>query len=169
MEKKKLFDDIFRQYYSQLYHFARQYLADEDTCHDVVSAVFEDVWRNFSHIQLNSVRSFLYTCTKNKCIDVLRRDKKRQQYIDFVTIMGDSYTSDEALAEKEHRDRVVRLMLEQIPPKTREILMKCYVEQKKYREVAEELDMSVANVKKHMVKALKLLRDLKNAKKNNLN
>ena len=47
---------------------------------------------------------------------------------------------------------------------SKEILEACYIQGKKYKEVAEEMKISISTVKKHMVRALKILRDLKNAK-----
>jgi hypothetical protein len=37
----------------------------------------------------------------------------------------------------------------------------CYIDGKKYVEVAEEMQISIASVKKHMVKALKKVREIK--------
>lgn len=41
---------------------------------------------------------------------------------------------------------------------TRHILEECYVRRKKYQEVADELNISVSAVRKHIVKALSVLR-----------
>ena len=41
----------------------------------------------------------------------------------------------------------------------REVFLKCVVEEKKYQEVADELDVSINTIKKHMSRALKFLRD----------
>ena len=41
---------------------------------------------------------------------------------------------------------------------TRLILEECYVRRKKYQEVADELNISVSAVRKHIVKALSVLR-----------
>ena len=38
-------------------------------------------------------------------------------------------------------------------------MVKCVVEGKKYKEVAEELDITVNTVKTHITRALKFLRD----------
>ena len=40
------------------------------------------------------------------------------------------------------------------PDKQREVFLKCVVE-KKYQEVADELDVSINTIKKHMSRALK--------------
>lgn len=60
--------------------------------------------------------------------------------------------------EIEERMRVVREYIDQLPPKTKLVLEECYFNKKKYKEVASALDVSTNAVKKHIVKALSLLR-----------
>ena len=48
---------------------------------------------------------------------------------------------------------------------TTDWLRLCYLQQKKYAEVAEELNISPDTVKKHIMKALKLLKELYNCEK----
>ena len=55
------FDDLFRLYYDSLFRFARQFINDDEDCHDIVSNAYEDVWRNFSHIEEKTVKAYLYT------------------------------------------------------------------------------------------------------------
>ena len=46
-----------------------------------------------------------------------------------------------------------------LTPRTQQVLKACYVERKKYKEVAEELNISKSAVKKHIMNALKTLRE----------
>ena len=66
--------------------------------------------------------------------------------------------SDE-LAENDERFARVEEKLALLPDKQREVFLKCLVEEKKYQEVADELDVSINTIKKHMSRALKFLRD----------
>ena len=50
-------------------------------------------------------------------------------------------------------------ILDKLPPLTRQVLEGCFLEKKKYKEVAEEKSISTSTVKKHIIKALKVLRD----------
>ena len=43
--------------------------------------------------------------------------------------------------------------------KREHILEECYIQRKKYQEVAEELNISVSAVRKHIVKALQVIRE----------
>ncbi len=164
MRESELFDHLFRLYYQQLLFFAMQYVTDEEECHDIVSAVFEEVWRNIDKIDESKAKAFLFTSVRNKCIDHVRRQKLRQQYVEFTELMSQRYIDEGFEYERKDYYALVNKVLSILKPPTREILEACYIQGKKYKEVAEEMKISIATVKKHMVRALKTLRDLKNVK-----
>lgn len=166
MTERTDFDRIFRLYYEKLYYFALQYIADEEECHDIVSAAYEDVWRNFAQIEAATVRQYLYASVRNKCIDYLRRQSRHQHYVEFVGAVSSRYVDESHYLEQADNERLVNKVLNMLASPTREILEACYLEEKKYREVAEEMKISISTVKKHMVKALKMIRELKKNIKN---
>ena len=49
-------------------------------------------------------------------------------------------------------------MLGRFSPKTRYILEQCYFHDRRYKDVAEEMNISVNTVKKHIMNALKTFR-----------
>ena len=67
-------------------------------------------------------------------------------------------SASEELAEYDERFARVEEKLALLPEKQREVFLKCVVEEKKYQEVADELDVSINTIKKHMTRALKFLR-----------
>lgn len=60
--------------------------------------------------------------------------------------------------ENEQRIEAMYHVIETMTPQTQLILKSCYFKGMKYREVAEELNISISAVRKHIVQALKLLR-----------
>lgn len=84
MSRESDFDNIFRTYYEQMLRFVHQFVADNDDCHDIVTAVFEDVWRNFPSIDVSTIQPYLYKTARNRVIDFLRHDAKRQRYAAYV-------------------------------------------------------------------------------------
>ena len=160
MEDRKEFDEIFRLYYSQLYFFARQFLMDTEDCQDIVSDAFEDVWLNFSSIRADAAKSFLYTDVRRKCIDRLRHLNTQRQYAEVCRKITECYDTDDGIREMEERERIIGQVIDDLQhPTTREIFVACYVDHKKYVSVAEEKGISVSTVKKHIVKALKAIRE----------
>lgn len=58
---------------------------------------------------------------------------------------------------------LVQKALATLAQPTRQILQACYIDGLKYAEVATLMGISIATVKKHMVRALRMLREYKNS------
>lgn len=158
MLEKSEFDSVFREFYSQLYFFARQYVDDDEACRDIVSGAFERLWQNFSKVERVSVKSFLYIAVRNLCVDHARHVSRHREYARYVAAMSRYATDASSLLEREELQRRVNRKIGELKPPTRDIFVACYVERKKYKEVAEQMGISVSTVKKHIVKALKAMR-----------
>lgn len=160
MEEKTEFDDIYRLYYSRLYCYALQIVHDSEECHDIVTAAYEQVWRYFDTIERTTVQAYLYTFVRNKCIDYLRHRETHEQYV-AACRHAEQYDMLEKAMMDEERMRMIKKAMERLTPRTRFVLEACFIERKKYKEVAVELGVSVNAVKKHIVKALHILREEK--------
>lgn len=71
---------------------------------------------------------------------------------EMIAITDGQPLQDEVLAARERLERV-RLGLEQLSPRTREIFLMHRLDGLKYREIAEELGVTVSAVEKHVAKA----------------
>lgn len=156
MEEKTEFDDIFRTYYSQLFIFALQMVNDKEECHDIVNSAYEYVWNNFRTIERPTVKSYLYALVKSKCIDYLRHVEAHNQY---VAVCMEHDKADNLDAD-DTDERIIRIreLVQTLNPHTREVIEACYIDQKKYSEVAEEMGITPSAVKKQIMKALKIIR-----------
>ncbi|MBR1463225.1 MAG: sigma-70 family RNA polymerase sigma factor [Prevotella sp.] len=154
------FEDVFRIYYKPLYFFARQLLNDSDDCHDIVQSAFEEVLGKLSSIQRSTVRQYLYSSVRNACIDFIRHQGAHQSYIDFVKAMNDIYYHPEEEFLLREREQRIEEVLSRIPQPTRDIFIACYVDRKRYKEVAKMMSITEVVVKNHIMKALKMVRGL---------
>ncbi len=157
------FESLFKAHYQQLYCFARTMVGEEES-HDVVESAFEALWNHQADVEMDTVKAYLYRIVRNQCINQLSHQKLQQRYVAYIQQSTSDVTSEDSLAEREERARVVDRVLAAMKPLTREILTDCYVNGKKYKEVAEAREMSVSNVKKHMVAALRIIREMKESK-----
>lgn len=153
-----LFNSLYRKYYEQLFYYAYGFTEDAEVCRDILSDVFERLWANRRRIAPDTAHSYLYQSVRNECIDHVRRQQLNRQYESWVK---DSAKTDESMEPDaiEERMEQVNATIEQLPPKTRHVLEECYFNNKKYQEVAEALEVSTSAVKKHIVKALAMLRE----------
>ena len=154
----KIFEDLFELHFTKLMGFVFNYVRDEEVAKDIVHDAFLTLWSNRKRLNPDyPVKSYLFTLAQNCALNYLRH---------LRVVTGNEQTVTELLeAANEELDdyekRLVRLeeKLAQLPEKQREVLVKCVVEGKKYKEVAEELDITVNTVKTHITRALKFLRD----------
>ncbi|WP_195531902.1 RNA polymerase sigma-70 factor [Bacteroides finegoldii] len=152
------FDKIYSKYYSQLFYYAYGFVEDSETCRDIVSDVFGQAWENIECLERATIGSYLYSCVRNKCIDYLRHDQAARQYVEYLQ---DVVEDDEGMTPEEYEERlrIVKQIISELPPRTRFVLEQCYFNNKKYQEVAEILDVTSSAVKKHIMKALSILRE----------
>ena len=152
------FEQLYKENYARLYYYAFRFITDGETCKDIVNDVFEKAWQNFGKLNSETASAYLYAQVKNRCIDYLRHQEVEEQYADFYRAITEE-DMDTSPDEREERIRRIESFIEQLKDPTKTILKECYYENKKYQEVAENFGISTSGVKKHIMKALKMLRE----------
>ncbi|MBR9920327.1 MAG: RNA polymerase sigma-70 factor [Bacteroidetes bacterium] len=157
---KPAFEGLFRSHFDHLCRFATQYVSDTDTAQDLCQKVFIRLWEKREEMDpKQSIKSYLFTSVKNRCLNYLRDQKKyRSQVLDLDC--GDiefGYEDEEAFAEADLKDRIEKA-LSSLPEKCRLVFEMSRFQDLKYKEIATELDISQKTVEAHMSKALKSLR-----------
>lgn len=166
---KSVFNDLFEQYYERLYHLSYQYLNNEDEAKDIVQDTFIKLWEVRADLNPDTnIRNFLFTITKNNCLNMLKRRQfliKEHEKIKWAEMhyayealnrMGHEYMEFEELKEK------IETAVERLPKYCQRVFLMSRFEDRKNKEIAEELNISIKTVEAHLTKALKLLRsDLK--------
>ncbi|HBF06323.1 MAG TPA: RNA polymerase factor sigma-70 [Prevotella sp.] len=158
MNDKREFDRLFLQWYEPLFLFAMKFVKDEEVGKDIVNDAFEYLWKNFAEVDAATVKTYLFTIVRTKCIDYLRKQTHQNQYIAFVSKMSQAYI-DIDIHEPDERLLKIRLAMQKLTPYNRMILQECFINNKKSKEVAEELSVSVAAIHKNIVKALRVIRE----------
>lgn len=163
MDNQGEFDIIYKRYYTPLFIFAKRFVEDDEDCHDLLNDVFEDVWVHFQEIKQEAIKVYLYTVLRRKCLDFLRHKKTERKFFDFSYALMERYDTMDRIREMEERETRIQIVLDTLPPPTKEIFVQCFVEHKKYMETAEALGISISTVKKHIVRALKMIRKMREA------
>lgn len=156
--QKHEFEQLFREQYPRLYRFTLQFTTDEEEAKDIVADCFWTAWKNREGIEKDKLTGYLFVCARNKSLSLLEKSR-HISHIDGK----DSNTTFAAETEGQWIEKETMLQemedaISTLTPRTRLILQKHYLERLSYKEVAEQLDISTSGVKKHIVKALSVLR-----------
>ncbi len=156
----EIFEGIFNEYYAPLCRFAAGYLSDTDSSEEIVQQVLINLWDRRDKLDSDkSIKSYLFTSVKNRCLNHIRNHKKfRNRYLDLDS-EWDIPVDEKYISIEKDVERLVKEALDKLPEKCREIFILCRFEEMKYKEVADHLQISPKTVEAQMSKALKILRE----------
>ncbi len=148
---------LFKKYFETLVIWADTFLNDMDQSKDLVQDFFIKIWRKKSYRDWNAetLASYLRVAIKNACYNKLK-NSNRLKYVTDMEKFDQIY--EEFEANKEEIVFKIFEEVEKLPKKSREVVKCVYLKGMKYREVADELNVSVATVKTQLVRSLKSLR-----------
>lgn len=158
---KPAFDELFRDHYSDLVHYAYRIFRDQSRSEDVVQDLFLDLWKKKAQLTgINSYSAYLKRATQNKCYDQLRKDKRRpilesEDRIDTNQKVSLSI-EDELISEEKVQH--IKNVVNSLPDKGRTVFMMSRFEGMSYKDIAESLEVSTKTVEYHMMQNLKFLR-----------
>ncbi|WP_439184171.1 RNA polymerase sigma factor [Carboxylicivirga taeanensis] len=149
---------LFRQFYKPLVVYASKFVRTEQEAEDLVQEVFISFWEGdkFSSVQ-KYMRAYLYHSVKNKCLNYQKANGKIALcgIEDYANTLFESFPDDETFAEKV---AAIKIEIEALPQRTRDIFMGVYFHKLSYGEVAEEFNISKNTVKTTLSRAMKTLR-----------
>ena len=127
---------------------------------DIVQDVFLKLWHDRLTLQIHTgLSSYLYTATRNRVIDHIRRNAIREEYSMLLQYLGTNEAADaqQLLAAKELALRVQQA-LSALTPKVREVYRLSREQQLSIPEIAAQLNVSEQTVKNQLTTALNHLR-----------
>jgi RNA polymerase sigma-70 factor (ECF subfamily) len=140
--------------------FAREYVLLEEDAENIVQDVFVMLWEKRDVLDIKiGLGSYLFTLVKNKCLDFLRHERVGKEFAreyEAKRIALEQFNY--AFSSDEDIEKILAAAIHSLPERCREIFIKSRVEGKKYKEIAEELKISVNTVENQMSIALKKLR-----------
>lgn len=151
---RNIFEVLFHKYYSLLCDYALTYLEDIDEAEDTVQEVFVYLWNYRKSIIIStSLKSYLYSSVKHRALNILKHQAVVRRHsallIEFLENLANEDYSEQELEQLEQ----VRKAFKKLPDQCRIVFVKSCLEGKKYKEIAEELHISVNTVKTHVLKA----------------
>lgn len=148
-------------HFKGLCFFAQNYVKDFDMAKEIVQNSFINLWEKRQSIDTSkSVKTYLTTSIRNKCLNYLRDTKKFNTDIILSDVLFreiDSEQSDK-LIEKELNNKINKVINE-LPEKCKEVFLLNRYEDLKYKEIADKLSISIKTVETQMSKALKHLKE----------
>ena len=130
-----------------LLRYACNFLRNEEEAKDIVQDVFEKLWINRDKIDLDKVKSWLFTCAHNAMIN---RISKRQRTCEFDLKNHEKGNMDQFKFES---NQIIDLVVSSLPPLQKSILLLRDLQGYRYDEIGEILSLSPSQVKVYLFRA----------------
>lgn len=157
---EQAFLTIFNAYRKEVYAYSLSILKSQTYAEEIVQEVFLKIWikRNDLDVSLE-LKPYIIVITKNMCLNFLKKaayDNKMREEIFYQSQKSFNPIYNQ-IREKELK-RIQKKALDLLPPRRRLIFEMSRNEGKSYKEISQELGISINTVKSQMNKALETLR-----------
>ncbi|WP_243745482.1 RNA polymerase sigma-70 factor [Segetibacter sp. 3557_3] len=156
----KFFETAFKANFKSLHAYAFTILKDEVLAEEMVQNVFYKIWAKREQLTIDtSLKAYLYKAVYHESLNHLRQQQVKSKYETYAMHHHQQTSHDSeskvGLQELEHQ---LRKALNDLPEQCRTIFQLSRFNELRYREIAEQLNISVKTVENQMGKALRLLR-----------
>ena len=156
---------MFRLYFDRLFYFAKSYIEDEDEAKEITQNVFFKFWQKRATLNVDSnLNAYLFRMVKNECLDYFKHQKVKANYKDNIqrerASLNQASLQDHPglLYIETELEEKVNQILDELPPRCKQIFIKSRFEGLKYKEIASEMNISTKTVEHQIAKALRLFR-----------
>lgn len=152
---------LFSKYYRDLVLYGGTIIQNQEICEDIVQNIFLHIWDNRESIKIESLKSYLIKSVKNSCLDEIKHYKIINEHTDFVIRQNSLETNDtEEYILFSELNTKLQEAIEKLPEDEKITFKMSRMEEMKYQQIAEELNVSVRTVEVRISKSMKRLKEL---------
>jgi RNA polymerase sigma-70 factor, ECF subfamily len=153
------FRKVFRLLYPRLKGYCKLFIFEEYVVEDIIQETFISLWEKRGTIDiLKTIESLIFVMVRNRCFNYLKTKQLElgRISVDDLRTPELQYLYQLDLTGKEEKSMEEMLIMslqqevEKLPSKMKAVFIKCKIEGRKQKEVAEELGISLKMVEKHI-------------------
>ncbi|MCY1719372.1 RNA polymerase sigma-70 factor [Prolixibacteraceae bacterium Z1-6] len=157
-DDERAFKQFFDLFAGRLYQFAFSFLKNKSVAEEAVSDVFFKVWLNRSElVNIQNVKAYLFKATYNTSLNYLDEIKRKKAISleDIEVDLGIDLLCPETELINQELKELIDAAIEDLPSRCKIIYKMAKVEQMKYKEIGELLEISVKTINHQLSIALK--------------
>ena len=154
---KEEFKIIFDKYFDNIRSYVYFKSGNKDLAEDVAQEVFIKIWEKSSKIDTVNIKALLYKMASDNFISNYRKQKTKENYIHNFKL---SHSEPITESDFEYQELKAKYedALQRMPEKQRVVFLMSRVEELKYKEISDRLNLSVKAVEKRMKLGLDFLK-----------
>ena len=143
---------LYAPYMSLLYGVCYKYLKDAEQSQDAVMQIFDELIDKLRVYEVDNFKSWVYVYARNFCLMQLRKNKQMTK----VDIEDNLYESEQSLHDNddkkwEEKDfEKLETCIAALNPEQENCIRLFYLEQKCYKDIADQTGYDIAKVKSYI-------------------
>jgi len=154
----KVFENIFNTYAKDVKRFIFSKTRDVKVAEDIVQDTFVKIWEDCEKVLYDTVKNYLFTIANNLFLNIVKHNKVVQKHQQEQNKSSTNESPEFILLEEEFLIKLEKT-IKDLPKTQREVFLLNRIEKMKYKDIAEQLGISVKAVEKRMHTALIVLRE----------
>ena len=161
------FNTLFRRFSGKIFALGMKLTRNEQLSRDLVQEAMLTVWQKAPLFDLDkgSAQNWIFTLTRNRCFDALRKLKRQPQTVSADDVFGPGYEFEGAETVSGDEFRNVELaeiedLMPQLPAPQQEVIRQIYMLDLTHEEAAQELNIPLGTLKSRLRLGMARLKQL---------
>ena len=163
---QKAFNYLLDQFWDDVYGFQLKRIENENDAEDITIQTFSKAFDKIGTYDVSyKFKTWLITISKNIHIDLLRKEKNKITQIisndndTILQVLDESLSPEDKLITEQHLAKLLR-DIKKLKPHYQEVINLRYFQELSYKEISNELEEPINNVKVKLLRAKKLLAEI---------
>ncbi len=164
-KSKEAFGQLFDRFANKVFAHGMKILRNEQMAKDLVQETMLTVWQKapLYNIDKGNVQSWIFTITRNRCFDMLRKQKRQPAVLSADDIWPAGFEEAEALSEAGRGSVEVQIsqiekLVRQLPAAQQAVVEQIHILNRTHEEAAQFLEIPLGTLKSRLRLAMGKLR-----------
>ena len=164
---RQAFNSLFQRFSKRIFAMGMKLTRNEQLAHDLVQEALMMVWTKAPLYDLDrgTAQSWIFTLTRNRCFDMLRKKKRQPQTVSADDIWPQESDAEMSFVHEEEGSQAVEVaqierLYEQLPQAQQAVIEQIYILDRTHEEAAAELAIPLGTLKSRLRLGVAKLRAL---------
>lgn len=154
------FELLYKRYFAALCSYAHSIIQNQEASQDLVQELFFQMWIKRQNLPTQiPERAFLFKSVHNACLNFIKHKKVENAFVDFEKQQNVIEYYEDFIQEPDEKLERIKSSIELLPPERKRIFIMHRFNDLSYKQIAENLEISVKTVENQIGKALKFIRE----------
>ena len=148
---QELLGQLYSRYIPLVYGLCLKYLQQPEDAEDTVINIYEELTQKVQNYRIENFKTWLYSVTKNHCLQILRKEKNRFfEEIDSHSMESDKFEHLIDAGEDKEKEDALNYCLTTLSEEQRRCIIHFFFEDFSYTDIVEKTGFALSKVKSYI-------------------